>query len=67
MDSPAQRAIIFAGPSLPPAARPSDRALEWRPPVRQGEVYAAAVTGPAMFSARVAAPQAPSRMRAGRS
>jgi hypothetical protein len=49
MDSPAQRAIIFAGPSLPPAARPSDRALEWRPPVRQGEVYAAAVTGPAII------------------
>ena len=32
-------AVIFAGPSLPPALRPADPALEWRPPVRQGDVY----------------------------
>lgn len=43
------RAVIFAGPSLPPAYRPSDPALEWRPPVRQGEVYEAALTGPAII------------------
>jgi len=41
-------AIIFAGPTLPPATRPaSDAAFEWRPPVRQGELYRAALTRPA--------------------
>src|SRR5207302_3347009 len=41
-------AIIFAGPSLPPALRPvSEPRIEWRPPVRQGDVYRAALTGPA--------------------
>jgi hypothetical protein len=43
------RAVIFAGPSLPPALRPVDAALEWRPPVRQGELYQAALTRPAVI------------------
>jgi hypothetical protein len=42
-------AIIFAGPSLPPAFRPDDPALEWRPPVKQGEVYEAALARPAII------------------
>jgi hypothetical protein len=42
-------AVIFAGPSLPPAYRPSDPALEWCPPVRQGEVYKAALARPAII------------------
>ena len=41
------RAVIFAGPSLPPKFRPGDSFFEWRPPVRQGEVYRAALTRPA--------------------
>ena len=41
------RAIVFAGPSLPPASRPTDMPeIEWRPPVRQGDVVRAALTGP---------------------
>jgi hypothetical protein len=32
-------AVIFAGPSLPPSARPAGARFEWRPPVRQGELY----------------------------
>jgi hypothetical protein len=41
------RAIIFVGPSLPPASRPAaEPAIEWRPPVRQGDVARAALTGP---------------------
>jgi hypothetical protein len=43
------RAIIFAGPSLPPSIRPSDPALEWYPPVRQGDVYRAALGRPAII------------------
>jgi hypothetical protein len=40
-------AIIFAGPSLPPASRPiAEPGIEWRPPARQGDVYRAAQTGP---------------------
>lgn len=43
-----RRAVIFAGPTLPPAARPAgDAAFEWRPPARQGDVYRAALTRPA--------------------
>jgi hypothetical protein len=42
-------AVIFAGPSLPPASRPDDPALEWRPPVKQGEIYEAAVGRPAII------------------
>jgi hypothetical protein len=44
-----QRAVIFAGPSLPPALRPVDTTLEWRPPVRQGELYQAVLTRPAII------------------
>lgn len=41
------KAIIFAGPSLPPAARPAaEPGIEWRPPVRQGDVFRAALTRP---------------------
>jgi hypothetical protein len=42
-------AIVFAGPSLPPKWRPADPRLEWRPPVRQGEVYRAALSRPAII------------------
>ena len=43
-------AIIFAGPSLPPKLRPpADRSLAWRPPVRQGELYRAALARPAII------------------
>ena len=49
MNGSTLRAVIFAGPSLPPAYRPADPALEWRPPVRQGEVYQAAQTRPAII------------------
>src|SRR5437762_13530615 len=42
-------AVIFAGPSLPQAFRPDDPALEWRPPVKQGEVYEAALARPAII------------------
>jgi hypothetical protein len=47
--SAAQRAVIFVGPSLPPAFRPADGALEWRPPVRQGELYQVALSGAAII------------------
>jgi hypothetical protein len=43
------KAIIFAGPSLPPALRPTDPALEWRPPAKQGDVYEAALGRPAII------------------
>jgi hypothetical protein len=49
MNDLSPRAVIFAGPSLPPARRPTDPALEWRPPVRQGDVYAAALDRPAVI------------------
>jgi hypothetical protein len=43
-------AIIFAGPSLPPRLRPAAEPLiEWRAPVRQGELYRAALTRPAVI------------------
>ena len=42
-------AVIFAGPSLPPPFRPADPALEWRPPVKQGELYQAALSRPAII------------------
>jgi len=32
-------AVIFAGPSLPPAMRPVHPQIKWRPPVRMGELY----------------------------
>jgi hypothetical protein len=43
------KAVIFAGPSLPPVLRPDDPAFEWRPPVKQGEVYEAALGRPAII------------------
>jgi hypothetical protein len=43
------KAILFAGPSLPPAFRPDDPTLEWRPPVKQGDVYEAALARPAII------------------
>src|SRR5580704_4909512 len=45
----AMRAVIFAGPSLPPSLRPVNPAIEWHPPVRQGELYRAALAGPAVI------------------
>jgi hypothetical protein len=44
------RVAIFAGPSLPPNAR-SDLGLEidWRAPIRQGELYRAALERPAVI------------------
>jgi hypothetical protein len=36
------KAIVFAGPTLPPRLRPAGVPWEWRPPVRQGELYRAA-------------------------
>jgi hypothetical protein len=44
------RAVIFAGPSLPPHVRPSISVVEWLPPVRQGDVYRAALTRPAIIA-----------------
>jgi hypothetical protein len=57
------RVVVFAGPSLPPAFRPCDRSagyasegravlspgIDWRPPVKQGEVYEAALSRPAII------------------
>jgi hypothetical protein len=43
------RAFIFAGPSLPPSAQPTHRAIEWLPPVRQGELYQVALGRPAII------------------
>jgi hypothetical protein len=42
-------AIIFAGPSLPQHARPSVSGLEWRPPLRRGDLYLAALKRPALI------------------
>ncbi len=42
-------AVVFVGPSLPPSLRPCDPALDWRPPVRQGDVYRAALARPAII------------------
>ena len=44
------RAVIFAGPSLPPDARPDlGFDVDWRPPVRQGELYRAALGRPSVI------------------
>ncbi len=48
-DAMSLKAVIFAGPSLPAAFRPEDPALEWRPPVKQGDVYEAALARPAII------------------
>jgi hypothetical protein len=42
-------AIVFTGPSLPPSSAPAPAGLEWRPPVRQGDVYRAALSRPALI------------------
>jgi hypothetical protein len=42
-------AVIFAGPSLPPSVAPLVAGLDWRPPVRQGDLYLAALAGPAII------------------
>ena len=41
-------AVIFAGPSLPPPTSPI-AGIEWRPPVRQGDLYLSALSGPAII------------------
>jgi hypothetical protein len=38
--------VIFAGPSMPPSAAARFAGFDWRPPVRQGELYLAARSGP---------------------
>ena len=43
------KAIIFAGPSLPPAHRLILPGIDWRPPARQGDVYRAALERPAII------------------
>jgi hypothetical protein len=44
------RAVIFAGPSLPPNARDNcGFEIDWRPPIRQGELYRAALEQPAVI------------------
>jgi hypothetical protein len=41
--------IVFSGPSLPPRKAPIIPGLEWRPPVRQGDLYLAALSRPALI------------------
>lgn len=41
------KAIIFSGPSLPPSVIPSG--LEWRPPLRQGDLHRAALERPTVL------------------
>lgn len=43
------KAVIFAGPSLPPRARPAAGPFAWRSPVRQGDLYRAALDRPAVI------------------
>src|SRR5262245_35995566 len=45
----AMTAIIFAGPSLPPSLAPLFPALEWRPPLSQGDLFRAATERPALI------------------
>jgi len=42
-------AIVFSGPSLPPSKAPFVPEVEWRPPVRQGDLYKAALCRPALI------------------
>jgi hypothetical protein len=42
-------AVMFAGPSLPASVRPQIAGLEWRPPVRQGDLYLAARQRPVLI------------------
>src|SRR5262245_36118363 len=41
--------VVFSGPSLPPFQAPVHPGFEWRPPVRQGDVYSAAQSMPALI------------------
>ena len=43
------RAVVFAGPTLPPRNRSSEPMVEWLPPVRQGDLYRVARTRPAII------------------
>jgi len=46
-----QTAVVFAGPSYPPRFRgPPEPGLERRPPVRQGDLYRAALSRPAIIA-----------------
>jgi hypothetical protein len=42
-------AVIFAGPSFPPSKRPTIAGLEWRPPLRRGDLYLAALERPSFI------------------
>jgi hypothetical protein len=42
-------AVIFAGPSFPPSARPTIRELEWRPPLCRGDLFLAASHRPRLI------------------
>jgi hypothetical protein len=42
-------AVIFAGPSFPPSKRPTIAGLEWRPPLRRGDLYLAALDRPSII------------------
>ena len=42
-------AVIFAGPSFPPSARPAVAGLEWRPPLCRGDLYLAALQRPRLI------------------
>jgi hypothetical protein len=42
-------AVIFAGPSLPLSIARGFAGVAWLPPVRQGDVYLAALSGPAII------------------
>ena len=40
-------AVVFVGPTVPPRLRPAGEPMwDWRPPVRQGELYRAALARP---------------------
>src|SRR5262245_59077732 len=41
--------VVFSGPSLPRPQAAAHPGLEWRPPVRQGDVYRAARSKPALI------------------
>jgi hypothetical protein len=43
------RAVIFAGPSMPPSARLPIAGIEWRPPVQQGDLYLSALQRPELI------------------
>src|SRR5215471_9647436 len=42
-------AIVFSGPSLPPSKAPFVPGVEWRPPVRQGDLHKTALSRPAII------------------